>query len=388
MKNTLCIALSCATLGFALSASGGEGVGIRFIEHPDPMYAVGFWLSDDGSTLVGSTWGLVPSLIVDRGTGWETILESTSNSALAFSSGVSDNGRVIAVDTLGPVGPAIWRDGSVEHLPNIMIDGEHAFLTRLGVVSGDGSVIGVTAYEDSQNYAYVYQNGQYTDLGFDPGRRTGSLTIDGIDRTGSSLAITENLSGRYDEDPSLAGARAWLWQGGEYTEIPDLVLTGDRVDSHAHGMSSDGSTVFGTSTGLFLDDRGLTTDRGPVQSWIYRDGIQTSLNDGRFDFVLAADITDDGQEVLVHAGDDEAADAYIWSQSNGFVAVIDLLEEAGIDLGGQLVNFQQLSGDGSVLSGTIYKEGYGFTSVIVTIPSPGAFLMLGGGLLMFTGRRR
>ena len=386
MKYSSTIVLSCVALGLALPALGGDGVGIRYIEHADPLNTALAGMSDDGSTLVFNAWGMVPSLLVDRGVGLQTIYESTSSSTFVWSGGVSDDGGLVSVNAFNQAGAMNWRPGALSGIPRYVHNGTTSYYTHTGAVSGDGLVNGMQAGGPDGPRVLLYQDRAFTDLGFEDGDLSFSLNVSGLDRTGSVMTLNQSVG---NADATISGSHAWLWEEGGFTKIPDLVLAGDRVDSRVAGVSSDGSTAFGRSHGVFFDGEGGFYDWGPTGSWIYRDGIQTEILDDGFEYINATDITDDGNMLLVNAGSEEGGfGSYLWTSQDGFVSIQDILAQEGITISGDSVYFSAMSGDGTVLAGDTYTEGIGFTSFVVTIPSPGALLMLGGGLLMLSGRRR
>ena len=391
MKNTVSIGISCAVLGLSFPALGGDGVGIRYIEHDEPYLTFLDEVSGDGSTLVFASYGNVPSIMVDRGAGLETIFEGVSSSAFVFSGGVSDDGGLVALNSICTPGAMNWRPGSISGIPDYVYNGTALSNTFTGAVSGDGLVNGMTASGGGESRVMLYQDRTFLDLGFDDGGIGSSLGVTGLDRTGSVMAMNQQVSS-FGEDWALGGSRSWMWDQNGFMLIPDLVLTGDRVDSRTRGVSSDGSTVFGVSNGVFFDGEDGYDEWGPSRSWIYRDGVQTEIMGGGFEGVLALDITDDGQQLLVSAGSEaDGYESYLWTEQGGFVSILELLADAGISISSDSVYFSSMSGDGTVLGGNMVIGEVGssnFTSVVVTIPSPGGLLMLGGGLLMLSGRRR
>lgn len=282
----------------------------------------------------------------------------------------------------------IWRSGEIEVLPELMIDGVNA--ERFGVtsISGDGSTAGVRQYDKYESRLYLYRDGEYLDMGVKiQGRLSGPLLVD-LDLTGSVAAIN---SGRYvtlDSGEEFWQRSAWSWVDGDLTRIPDLDLGGELVRSEIGGVSSDGLSFFGNSKG-FDDEHQMF---GLRHGWVYRDGAQYSVDGGAFAFSDVIDLSDDGSIALVTAGleENDNDEGYIWTEGDGLVLISDLLVELGIDIQGDVLHFYSMSGDGRSFAGTAYFNGPGHRveQFVVTIPAPGSLLMLGGGLLALSGRRR
>lgn len=390
MKNTPSIVILCVTLGLAFPVFGGEGVGVRLIEHTDPYMTFLEQVSDDGSTLVFASYGDVPSIMVDRGAGLQTIFEGVSSSAFVFSGGVSDDGGLVALNSIYTEGAMNWRPGALSGIPDYVYNGSPMSNTYTGAVSGDGLINGMTASGGGVSRVMLYQDRAFTDLGFEDGGAPFALNVAGLDRTGGVMVMNQQVhpSG-VDWDWTLVGSHAWMWDQSGFTEIPDLVLTGDRVDSHVRGVSSDGSTVFGNSSGVFFEGQDGYDLHGPSHAWIYRNGVQTEIAGGGFEGVIVNDITDDGQRLLVSAGSEaDGYESYLWSERDGFVSIAEMFADAGISIDGESYTLTSMSGDGTVLGGNVHLGNSLFTSLVVTIPSPGMMLMFGSGLLMLSGRRR
>ncbi len=366
-------------------ALGGDGVGVRYIELKDAIFPSWALMSDDGQTVVNyGDFG--SSVLLDSGHGWETITEGLPHSSFFNPSGISDDGSVVSVSAEN-YRNYIWRLGEIEVLPDLVIDGdvERGWVTA---VSGDGLTAGVRGAGESECGLYLYREGAYLDMGVEiQGGRVGPLLV-GLDRTGSVAAINNGGYVTLDSGQEYWQGRAWSWVEGDLTQIPDLDLGAELVHSEVGGVSSDGQSFFGLSRGFDEELQRYEFWHG----WVYRDGVQHSVDGGAFAFSEVVDISDDGSIALVTAGieDEDNGEGYLWTETGGLTLISDVLIELGIDIDGDVFHFYSLSGDGRSIAGTAYHYTgeERISQFVVTIPSPGALMMLGGGLLMLSGRRR
>ena len=357
--------------------------GIRFIESPfSPHWTMPVALSNDGSTLVAEVYG--PKLILaDRGSGWESVYETDD---LVFMTGLSHDGSTMIIEDLSYNAPAqIYRNGTLTPLPALPADsmGHEPYTSYTHAISGDGSTIGTVALYGAgiQQGLLLFKDGVYTDLEFEhtlPG--SASLSISGIDYDGDTAIVNAQYS-----EVGYNGYATRLWDQGVWTDLPGLDLVGDLVGHGAGEISSDGSTVIGSSRVIDNDTESVF---GPNQAWIWRDGITTSINDGSFEFVSAYDLTADGDLVLVNAGEGFNESQYLWSFDQGFVDLETYFADHGLVIDTTGLNFYHMSDDATVFAGTTVDGSGVITTVVVTIPAPGAVLVLLGSWMSLGSRRR
>jgi len=340
-------------------------------------------MSDDGSTLVNSYSGFPRSLAIERGAGWETIAESGHYSDFFSAGGISDDGSVISYTGNGPVN-FIWRSGDTEEVPAVEVDGIAADWVAVDGVSGDGTTVGVRQIGEWGSRLYLYRGGAYLDIGVRADGAVYSQRVSGLDRTGSVATINDREYVELASGEDRRRLRAWVWEAGELERIPDLSLGGEFVHTEAEGVSSDGTAAFGYS----VANDGVYNDR---HGWIYQHGVLHAVDEGLHVYSEVLDISDDGSVALVTAGDlsNTTEASYLWSAEGGLVLIDEVLLDQGIVIEGDVVHYFAISGDGNTLTASVYHDqGDYFQQVVVTIPSPGALLMLGGGLLILSSRRR
>lgn len=378
--------IGAVSAAFVVSCAAGGVPGVRYIETFEAGYVFPEWISDDGSTIVARDFGNTPSIQIDRGSGWETIVSFQSSADIGWSDGASGDGSVVGFNNLYGSQAGLWRpDGSIDSVPIPNVGGGVADRLYVEGISSDGAVIGLSVSSGGEDYSVLLT--QAASIEIDPGRSVLNpyyQSISAISGDGSRVTIEDEQEVSVGE-LTTAVRRAWVWDQGTLTRIPDLDLGDGPEWSSVQDISTDGTTAVGMSKAVFIGDNGRI-DSGEQRAWVFRDGVTHEIHDDSLLYTRAIDVSADGFSVLVHGGtEDGPLGGFLWREGEGLVSLLDLFAQAGIteDLSGFV--FNSMSDDATVFTG--YESGFGDT-VVVTIPSPGGVLALIGGLCMIPGRRR
>lgn len=372
-----------------VSGAAGGVAGVRVLDYGEPLMSGTFSMSDDGSTIyVGDVYSEHQTLRVDRGFGLEVIEDSGSG---WFTGDVSNDGSRLLLFSLGPVQHDTYFDGVFGSLPEVELGG----VVYPGVslypsqLSGDGSTIGMIGRIDGEVTALLYRDGVYEDLGFVAPGALSLYSMDGMSDDGAATLFSARSSGSQGASPYAQESYIWVRRDSGWTAIGGIDL-GTEIQRHQGGdISGDGSTVIGYSYAIEETDDIPGHRSGPEQGWVWRDGVTTALNDGSFYSVWVGDVSYDGETLLVSTFDGvETSRNWLWTFDDGFIDLLEYFAANGIEEDLDGVRFESMSDDATVFLGHRYDEVFGFTSYIVTIPSPGGVLALLGGLLMLPARRR
>ncbi|MBC7835869.1 MAG: hypothetical protein H7Y88_12335 [Phycisphaerales bacterium] len=178
-------------------------------------------------------------------------------------------------------------------------------------------------------------------------------------------------------DPNSPGERAIRWT----TDGEQLLVTLGGTNSHAFGVSDDGTITVGDS-----DVAGDAETHAVL--WTTA-GLQ-DLGTLGGSFATAYAISGDGLSVVGTSDVAGAANpsAFLWKSNLGMVDLNTYLPTLGINLAGwTLTEARGISFDGSVITGSGLFDGQRQAFVVTGIPAPGTALVLflGGGILV---RRR
>jgi probable HAF family extracellular repeat protein len=332
-------------------------------------------MSRDGSWMVGSNnngdvvrWS--------QGAGVEVLYSAAHYNGIM---GISDDGSRVAAsiyDNAGTATPGVWTQGqgwtTLGPIPGGGVDGEDG--SAYGI-SGDGSTVtGLAWRSDWRARAF-----SWTDS-------TGMVNLGASydDRSSRGTAINGDGSviGGFDE-AEFGNRRPAVWINGALTVLaPDGV---GEILSLSHGGNFAGATGgFDTGANLWTNNGGVWTE------------TVIGLLDGTDPFDHDAGtlgVSDDGSMAVGFNrsgfGPFADYDGFIWNEE-GMVDVEIWLADNGIDVGNldirQLVD---ISGDGSVMAGWGYHDGFQISSFRITIvPAPASAALLGLGALAAVRRRR
>ena len=162
-------------------------------------------------------------------------------------------------------------------------------------INANGQVVGTSAVYDSQHvphgrHAFLYSNGQMTDLG----------TLGGTDSTGSasSFATAINAGGQvvgysdvYDAQHNYHGAHAFLYSGGQMTDLGGLGTDGSGSSTSSACAINASGQVIGTS-GVYDAQHNFQGQH----AFLYSGGQMTDLNAAvQATLITAPALTDNGQ---------------------------------------------------------------------------------------------
>jgi len=201
-------------------------------------------------------------------------------------------------------------------------------------INNSGQVVGRYLSENWTDNAYLWQNGQRTDLGYFGG--ISSLASD-INESGQIVGWFKTTKEKFNP---------FLWQNGEMIDLGTLGFNGG-----AQGINNQGQVVgysglaFGV-THAFLWENGQMIDLGTLPG---------------YNGSTAYDINDSGQAVGVSANNiTQQERATLWS--NGQVTDLGTLggnKTAAVDINnkGQVVGFGNTTGNGGLAHGFIWEDG-------------------------------
>lgn len=331
-------------------------------------------MSHDGAWMVGSNnngdvvrWS--------QGTGYQTLYNAANYNGIM---GISDDGsRVTATiyDNAGTATPGVWTEGSgwitLGPISGGGVDGEDG---SAYAISGDGSTVtGLAWRSDWRARAFSWTNGTgMVNLG---------ATYDDRSSRGSAINGDGSVIGGFDE-AEFGNRRPALWISGTLTVLdPDGV--GEITAVNAPGNIAGGSGGFDTGANIWTNNGGVWT-----QTVIgYLDGTD------QFDRDAATfGVTDDGSVAVGfnRSGFGPFADynGFIWDEQ-GMVNVETWLADHNIDIGNlDIRQLTDISGDGTVITGWGYHDGFQISSFRITVPAPASLGLLGLGGLVACRRRR
>ncbi|MEG3844050.1 DUF3466 family protein [Microcoleus sp. herbarium14] len=238
------------------------------------------------------------------------------------ASGINNLGQVV----VGQKGVGwIWDNGQLTEVK----DSTWAYQ-----INSSGQVVGRYLSENWTDNAYVWENGQRTDLGYFGG--ISSLASD-INDAGQIVGWFKTTQEKFNP---------FLWQNGEMIDLGTLGFNGG-----AQGINNQGQVVgysglvFGV-THAFLWENGKMTDLGTLPG---------------YNGSTAYDINDSGQAVGASANSiTQQERATLWS--NGTKTDLGTLggnKSAAVDINnkGQVVGFGNTTGNGGLAHGFIWEDG-------------------------------
>jgi len=255
-------------------------------------------------------------------------------------------------------------------------------------ISGNGStVVGWSDIGDSQSRAFRWTASEgMQDLGTVGAQRNSYATA--ISNDGTVIAGHTDL---YGAGSPLRPFR-WTADGG----MQDLGLVAGGVSAYSRAVSADGSVIIGDATryengnveyGLFRWSESLGMESLGSLGLPFAERTETS----------AADVSASGDAIVGRAFDVESGAggfgrwaAVYWNRESGLVDLNTYLPTLGLDLAGYyLYSADAISADGSIIAGTGFApDGTPTSWTISGIPAPGGLVVLGGGLLVTARRRR
>lgn len=214
--------------------------------HPSAM-------SDSGQVLIHSYKG---SFLYNAGqiTNLGT-LSTSGNNAAVFD--INNAKQIVGSSGLNAV---VYNNGQMKDLGHFPDDGEYKYLhstafavNNNGQIVGEysvGTVIENTGIFDGYDRAFLYSNGQITNLGTLPGG-TGSRAVD-INDSGQIIGSSYRYS---------SSERAFLYSNGQMTDLGALFVDNDDFSlSRAYSINNSGQIVGFSNGNAFLYEDGKMTD--------------------------------------------------------------------------------------------------------------------------------
>jgi probable HAF family extracellular repeat protein len=246
------------------------------------------------------------------------------------------------------------------------------FYSTANGISADGSV--VVGYGTSSSG--TYEAFRWTEAG-------------GMVGLGDELFFSEANGASADgsvvvgTSSSSSAPAAFRW-----TEVGGMVGLGDLPGggffSTAYGISADGTVVVGRGSS--------SSGTGEAFRWTEAGGM-VGLGDlpgGGF-LSNAYGTSADGSVVVGQGNSSSGYEAFVWDETNGMRALIQILADQGIDMTGwNLTDAMGISAYGLTIVGSgTNPSGFG-EAWIATIPEPGTATLVGMGLVSLSvfGRRR
>jgi uncharacterized membrane protein len=177
------------------------------------------------------------------------------------------------------------------------------------------------------------------------------------------------------------GLQAVLWTAQGIQSLGDL--SGGKFRSEAYRVSPDGRIVVGSGT---------TAAGFEAFIWTTETGIQLigDLSGGGV-FSQPLDLTPDGSIVVGGSRVNQSSstyEAFIWTQAVGMRRLDDVLQEAGVDLGGwRLQAAHGISADGTVIVGNGRNPAGNTEAFRAVIPEPSMVLACATSLLVLRSTR-
>ena len=235
--------------------------------------------------------------------------------------GISNSGQVLVSNGVA----GVWDNGQITEITDT---------TWAYQMNSSGQVVGRYLSENWTDNAYVWENGQRTDLGYFGG--ISSLASD-INESGQIVGWFKTTQEKFNP---------FLWQNGEMIDLGTLGFNGG-----AQGINNQGQVVgySGLSFGVthaFLWENDRMIDLGTLPG---------------YNGSSAYDINDAGQAVGASANNiTQQERATLWS--NGQVTDLGTLggnKTAAVDINnkGQVVGFGNTTGNGGLAHGFIWEDG-------------------------------
>jgi uncharacterized membrane protein len=352
-------ALSLIDLGAGSSVSGVSA---------DGSAAVG--QGTDGEALRWTTSGGVQSLGVLPGN------ESAPGRASAAFAASTDGSVVVGVDSTGADQAFVWTEAGGMQPLGFLPGASDSFATD---VSGDGSV--VVGVSGGRAFRWTEAGGmeEIVALGFNPETFFGESILLSVSGDGSTIAGATN-----------GEAFRWTDAGGiELLENPSPGF----FDTYANAISSDGSTVVGTSYDSDYSQYASESWNATGEvSFIPR--ATSTFGDQLSHLALA--VSGDGSIVVGYEGISVLYEsrlypgaATIWTAADGPRLLEDVLPELGFDLGGWELSWATgVSDTGGTIVGQGIGSGGSTRGWIAVVPEPATGALLGAGLAALALARR
>lgn len=238
------------------------------------------------------------------------------------ASGINDFGQVV----VGQKGVGwIWDEGKLTEIK----DSTWAYQ-----INNSGQVVGRYLSENWTNNAYVWENGQRTDLGY----------LGGISSLASDINEAGQIVGWFNTTPDKFNP--FLWQNGEMIDLGTLGFNGGAQGINNRGQIVGYSGLVVGITHAFLWENGQMIDLGTLPG---------------YNGSTAYDINDVGQAIGYSSNNiTKESHATLWS--NGQVTDLGTLggnQSAAVDINnkGQVVGFGNTTGNGGLAHGFIWEDG-------------------------------
>jgi probable HAF family extracellular repeat protein len=364
-----CVAALALFWGFAASSALAQTPGYHVLGYP-PTGAGGYAaaLSADGRVAAGFSQG---GTVGSPGFTWSEeagrydfgLLEPAPQGRLARPAAISGDGTTVVGQRANT---EAFRWSGLGTFQNLGFLGSHQQSAAHGV-SGDGSIVVGRAYSTQSSFGQAWrwtQSGGMQGLGF---TREGHIysEANGISRDGNVIVgMSQSSSG---------GTDAFAWTSAIGMRILPVLPT--AFDAYAYGTNHDGSIIVGACGGFAVRWSGDLVHVLSSPPGLSARATRTS---------------DDGSVVLGVLFNATSTPS-IWTPASGWQLPADYFAAQGfpVPAAWSITSVNSISADGRTFAGTYGIGIDGFPQAFVlTVPAPGAIVLLGAFAVSHLRRRR
>ncbi|MEG3862211.1 DUF3466 family protein [Microcoleus sp. herbarium12] len=235
--------------------------------------------------------------------------------------GISNSGQVLVSNGVA----GVWDNGQITEITDT---------TWAYQMNSSGQVVGRYLSQNWTDNAYVWENGQRTDLGY----------FDGISSIASDINEAGQIVGKFNSTKEKFNP--FLWQNGEMIDLGTLGFNGGAMGINNQGQVVGYSGLVFGITHAFQWENGNMIDLGTLPG---------------YDGSIAYDINDSGQAIGYSSNSTlKQSHATLWS--NGQVTDLGTLggnmsAAIAINNKGQVAGYDTVGGNGTPSHGFIWEDG-------------------------------